>query len=302
MTKLSSLNLNLMVALDALLAERSISRAASRVGIGQSGMSKSLRRLRAHFGDELLVRVGGTYSLTPFARAIAAPLHETLSTLEETMDRRPRFDPQQDRRLFRIAASGSMEYLVLKPLIDRLLDAAPRVSFDVRLFAGPRSWKMVELGELDLCLCTLNPYWGDLSQRELYPDRVVCAVWSGNPEVGEALSLDQLATLPQAAYNWPGRDPDGREFPEWLIPHELPVRIADEHYVTRLLLLRDTRLVMFTSEKLGMSLSAIADIRTVNPPFEPESIRQGMLWHPHDTDEPAHRWLRDQLIGIGQRV
>jgi LysR family transcriptional regulator, nod-box dependent transcriptional activator len=299
---LGRLDLNLLVALHSLLTERNISRAALRTGLSQPAMSRALQRLRVNFDDELLVRVGRDYSLTPFAQELVNPLHEILVRLEHTARRRPRFNPETDEHVFRIAISDANEYLLLKPLMDRLIGTAPGVVLDVLAFAGARSWRMVEEGELDLCISSLDHYNGNLNQQVLYWDRLVYAVWSRREDIGTTITEEQLATLPHVAYNWPGHADRGRSFPERRAVDQFPVQIADEHHITRLLLLRGTGLVTMTFEKLAENLAEVADVRVVQPPGEARALRHGLIWHPRDTTAPAHRWLRQQLIEIGREL
>jgi LysR family transcriptional regulator, nod-box dependent transcriptional activator len=296
---LGRLDLNLLVALHSLLTERNISRAAHRTGLSQPAMSRALQRLRVNFDDELLVRVGRDYSLTPFAQELVNPLHEILLRLEHTSRRRPRFDPATDTHTFRIGTSDANEYLLIKPLVDRLIGAAPGIQLDVLAFAGAQTWRMVEEGELDMCISSLDHYSGHLNRQALYRDRLVYAVWSMREDVGDQLTEAQLESLPHVAYNWPGHADRGRSFPERRAVDEFPVQIADEHHITRLLLLRRTQLVTMTFEKLANSLAEIAEVRVVQPPAAARVLHHGMIWHPRDTTAPAHRWLRQQLTEIG---
>jgi DNA-binding transcriptional LysR family regulator len=222
-----------------------------------------------------------------------------LLRLEHTSRRRPRFDPETDTHTFRIGTADANEYLLLRPLLDRLIGRAPGITLDVLAFAGARTWRMVEEGELDLCISSLDHYNGHLNQHPLYQDRLVYAVWAKREDVGERLTQEQLATFPHVAYNWPGHADRGRSFPERREVEEFPVQIADEHHITRLLLLRGTGLVTMTFEKLALNLAELADIRVVQPPHPARVLRHGMIWHPRDTTAPAHRWLRQQLVEIG---
>src|SRR5215471_10447572 len=102
---LAQIDLNLLVSLDALLAERHVTRASERVGLSQPAMSSALARLRILFGDELLVRVGREYQLTELALELREPLRQLLQLAEETVQRRPSFNPATDRRVFTVVAS-----------------------------------------------------------------------------------------------------------------------------------------------------------------------------------------------------
>ena len=125
---LSRLDLNLLVAFDALLTERSVTRAAARIGLGQSAMSHNLARLRTLFGDELLTRGAEGMRPTPRALALADPVHVTLAQIQAAVLQRDAFDPSTAERAFRIGLADSIEVAVIPGLLARLHAIAPAVS------------------------------------------------------------------------------------------------------------------------------------------------------------------------------
>jgi DNA-binding transcriptional LysR family regulator len=280
--------------------ERNISRAAVQVGVSQSAMSKTLGRLRTLFGDDLLVRAGQEYHLSPFAEEILPELREALLTLERTLTRRPQFDPRVDEHVFRISAIDALEYLLLKPLIDLVTASVPGVSLEILDVAGEETLDKIRSGEIDLALTAVEYPKNDLSQQDLFPDRRVCAVWAGLPGIGDTLTMEQLLSLPHAAYDWAGWDRHGGEYPEWSWMGQLPVRVTDVRLLMRLFMLRGTNLVTFTWEAMARSVAEMADIRVVEPPFSTPTTRHRMLWHPRNTSDPANQWLRDRLIEIAK--
>src|SRR5215208_4035317 len=146
---LAQIDLNLLVSLDALLTERHVTRAADRVGLSQPAMSSALARLRVMFGDELLVRVGREYQATALAHDLEEPLGQLLQLAEETVQRRPSFDPASDKRVFTIVASDYSAYLALRPLLTLVSKEAPGVTIQIRRAATPeleRSEAALKLG------------------------------------------------------------------------------------------------------------------------------------------------------------
>src|SRR5688572_4982858 len=124
---LASVDLNLLVALDAILAERHLTRAGERLGLTQPTMSHTLSRLRRLFDDDLLMRIGRDYELTPLAQELREPLRDILKNIEQTIERRPNFDPKTDERLFTVGASDYATYLVFQPALARIENEAPGV-------------------------------------------------------------------------------------------------------------------------------------------------------------------------------
>ena len=140
---LSRIDLNLLVARDALLTERSVTRAAARVGLGQSAMSHNLARLRALFGDELLTRGPEGMRPTPRALALADPVRIALSQIEALVSRDEAFDPRTAERLFRIGLPDSTEVPLGPALLAHLCEAAPGVR--LRLYSTDRLRLLDEL-------------------------------------------------------------------------------------------------------------------------------------------------------------
>src|SRR6266542_2632100 len=117
---LTELDLNLLVALEALLVERNVTKAGERIGLSQPGMSAALSRLRRHFDDELLVRVGRDYELTPLAQELCGPLEELIADMERVLDQRATFDPSTATRTFKICLSDYAMLVLVHPLLERL--------------------------------------------------------------------------------------------------------------------------------------------------------------------------------------
>ena len=128
---LAGVDLNLLVALDALLAERSVTRAAERVGLSQPGMSNTLARLRKLFGDPLLVREGLTLVPTPRAESLRQPVADALSLIQHALDDRPGFDPAADQATFTVSCSDYSLLMLIGPLVRRLAAAAPGLTIQV---------------------------------------------------------------------------------------------------------------------------------------------------------------------------
>jgi DNA-binding transcriptional LysR family regulator len=147
---LSRLDLNLLVAFDALLTERSVTRAAARVGLGQSAMSHNLARLRTLFGDELLTRGAEGMRPTPRALALADPVRVTLAQIQAAVLQRKAFDPATAERIFRIGLADSIEVAVIPSLLARLRKEAPSVSLRLRSINRYSVLEELDTGKLDL--------------------------------------------------------------------------------------------------------------------------------------------------------
>ena len=294
---LSQVDLNLLVALDALLAERNVTRAGERVGLSQPAMSSALSRLRRLFQDELLVREGREYHLTSLAQDLRGPLQDILHLIDETIEKRPAFDPTVDRRTFTIIASDHMAYLVLQPLFTRLATEAPGVTLQIHPLIPP-----IDSGEADLSI-SYDHALPNIESQILFRDRWVCAVWSGNADVGESMTMAEYKALPHLGYGETVRELTGlADRTASLLYPERHVAVSVETFFLLPFLLQGTKMVAFIHEGLGRRLAAISDIRLVEPPFEIPMMAEAMFWHPRYTADPAHRWLREQVAAAARAV
>jgi LysR family transcriptional regulator, nod-box dependent transcriptional activator len=291
---LAQIDLNLLVALDAILDERHLTRAGDRLGLSQPTMSHTLSRLRRLFGDELLVRVGREYYLTPLAAELVEPLRDVLKKIELTIERRPMFNPARDERAFTIAASDYATYLVLQPAIQRIQREAPGVSLEVQPLGRAASAR-VEAGEIDLAIWpeVLGP---DVPHEVLFQDRWVGVVWSKHPDVEETLSMDQYLDLPHVAYGSSLHDITGIADKAMYETHpEARIAVTVESFFLLPFLITNTPLIALVHARLARRLAGMADIKVVQPIFETPTISEAIFWHPRLTTDPAHRWLRAVL-------
>ena len=191
---LAGVDLNLLVALDALLTERSVTRAGQRLSITQSAMSGALGRLRGLFGDELLVRSGQSMRLTAFAESLQVPLREALAQLEGTIFSRSSFDPQREQRTFTLSATDYTSFVLLSRFQAAL--AAMRTQVRVRVVTSDvgGSIPRLEAGEIDLAILPADfRRFSGLSSQRLFDERFVPTIWTQNQAVSEPLTFEALA-------------------------------------------------------------------------------------------------------------
>ena len=164
---LNQFDLNLLVALDALLMEKSVTRAGVRMHLSQSAMSDPLARLRRAFEDDLLVPIGRRMDLTPLGRELVQPVRDILLQIRNTMTTRAKFDAATSERHFSIAVSDYVTTILLQELLQRLASSAPHATFDLQPI-GPRAIEDLERGHLDFLIAPrgyespLHPHRGPL--------------------------------------------------------------------------------------------------------------------------------------------
>jgi DNA-binding transcriptional LysR family regulator len=295
---LNRVDLNLLVALDALLAERNVTRAGKRLSLSQPAMSAALARLRKMFDDPLLVRNGRQLRPTPLAESLVQPIHEILTLIEDTLSDRPAFDPATDARTFSVAAGEHSTIVLLRRLYEVLAKEAPQVRLAVRPLDS-RYAEQLARGEVDLVVLTreLAPPPADCPMQVLYTDRIVGAACRHHPDVRGDLTASQFAELPYI------RQPHGTlsAYTEAQLD-EAGLRrcttMTTESATAAAHLLRGTRLVTVLPERFGEQVADVAEIRLFRLPAELRPLSEAMYWHPRRHRDVAHQWLRDKIAAI----
>lgn len=300
--QLSSVDLNLLVALDVLLEEGSVSRAAERLHIGQPAMSATLSRLRSLFNDPLLVRRGRTLTTTPFAISLQDPLREALAQLAGVVNAGLAFDPWVDRRVFSIIASDYATLMLVKPLMDRLPEIAPHVQIHV---------SPVELGavdrvarrEADLLLIPGEVVNTALPVRKttLFDDTYVCAVDRNHPGVVEDLDPAAFSELPYLVLKV-GSLPTMAEARLDALGISRNVEMVAQSFLMAPLLLRNTSLITVIQEKLARMLMPEDTFRLIPVPVDLGLFTESMVWSRQLDPDPGHLWLRQQLEEAGAQL
>ena len=298
---LSQFDLNLLVSLDALLIERNVTRAGQRVGLSQPAMSGTLSRLRDVFKDELLVRVGRQLELTPLAQELAPQLRERLQAVEDLVNARRGFTPGSEARTFTIGASDYVVFLLLQPLVARMAELAPGIKLQfIRLEAA--SIDRLAEGAVDF---VIQPSYlqAHFPSEPLFSDRWVCAIWSGNAEVGKTLSEAQYLALPHLAFSMPN-DGAGSAADAHLSHLGVQRRIAawTESFILSPFLVRGTGMVTLVHERVARALEHAADARIIAPPYPLPEIQEVLLWNPRRTADPPHVWMREQIIAAAREI
>ncbi|SFQ69704.1 DNA-binding transcriptional regulator, LysR family [Amycolatopsis arida] len=300
--RLRNLDLNLLLALDALLEERNVSRAAHRVGVSQPSMSAALARLRRHFGDELLQRSGNRYHHTALAAQLAGRTKAALVGVQRVFDAAPDFDPAVAEREFTLIVSDYGAAVLGEHLAELVARQAPKVRLRFE-YNVPQAVDNIEdtLRAVDGIVMP-HGILSDLPTIDLYEDSWSCVVSEDNDVVGDAPTLDDLANLPWVAtYRGPtAYTPAVRQLQ--MLGIEPNVHIVVESFLAVPFLVSGTSRVAVLQTSLARRLAVAAGIRVLPCPWGVVPLKEAFWWHPlYDTD-PAHTWLRGALTDAGRAV
>ena len=294
--QLSGIDANLLVALDALLCERNVTRAARRLRMGQPGMSHALGRLRAHFGDPLLVRSGRAMVLTPRAQALAAPVREVVERMERVFSPAEVFDPATSRRSFRVVTTDHVGFVLLPHVIAPLAREAPAVDLEIRPITDESSFDLLGAGVADAVVTVADQVPSGVRRETLFTERFCCLVRADHPTVGKRLTLKQYAALPHVLIA--PRGTKGGPIDVALAEHGLTRRVAITipNFLLAPLVVESSDCVVTIAERIGRRFASTAKVRVLQPPVDLPSYAVAMIWHEKDHADPAHRWFRELVL------
>jgi DNA-binding transcriptional LysR family regulator len=300
---LSRLDLNLLVAFDALLAEGSVTRAAGRVGVGQPSMSHALGRLRRLLKDELFVRAPDGIRPTPRALALAGPLRLALSAIQETLLQERGFDPAAAERTFLLGMTDSVEVGLLPRLLAHLEVEAPKVRVRVRAIDRFDVLEQLDRDRLHLGVAGLLTEGAvHHKRRRLYGTNYLCLYDPARLPLEPPLTLEDYVAIPHVLGS-PRGDAHG-VVDDALAPLGLrrTIAVATPHFAAVPFLLKGARLLATVpqraarlfAERFGLAMSPV-------PVALPDSD-VSMLWHASYDHDPAHRWLRTTVARLAAEL
>lgn len=319
--RLARIDLNLLVAFDALAREQNVTRAAERVGVTQSAMSHALRRLRELLDDPLLVRGKSGMVLTARAEALVLPLRSGLVSVDRALVRTERFDPGTARRKFRLATPDLFDLLAIPLLLEALREQAPGVDLVVTPLDARLS-DALETGEIDLCVVPrVDEFPGGapeldgsgLVRRVLFRDDFSCFCRAdhpaasekrprrGKPAVIEPLSVEAYAALSHVLVSPRGEGPGLVD--ELLAKQGLSRRVALRipHFFSALSIVEKSDLILTAPTALRLLLAPRSKVIALPAPLRLPGHAIALLWHERFSNEPGHAWLRELLVEVTQR-
>ncbi len=297
-TDIRTLDLNLLKTLDALLDERSVTRAASRLSLTQPAVSGMLNRLRDYFDDPLFIRA--PHGIIPTARAdgLAEPVKRILAEIEVLLQPTA-FDPMSARLTFTVAATDYALRAVMVPFIAALKTRAPAVRLRVVPVEPDRLAVQMEQGKIDVALLTPGTTPGELHSRALYDESYVCMMRAGHPDSGQPLTLERFCALEHVLVSYEGESFHG------VTDDALEQTGRTRHVglsVSSFLVLPE---ILAMSDMIAVVPKRMAENRhgmvICPPPLPIAGFTKSMAWHGRTHRHPAQVWLRGLLLETSQR-
>ncbi|WP_435171243.1 LysR family transcriptional regulator [Falsirhodobacter sp. 1013] len=291
--RFKNLDLNLLAALDLLLTERNVSRAAEKMKITQSAMSNALSRLRAYFGDDLLVQVGRRLELTPRAEVLVEPVRDILVRVEASIIAAPDFDPRTSDRLFRILAS---DYTVMTLLADFLHIAGQGALQFQFLPQTDQPDRVLERGEADLLVIPENYASQEHPMEILFEESFVAVVDRAHPRISEILTLDAFLRERHAVM-LPSIDvPSFESQAIQALGIRRNVDVVSFSFLALPALVVGTDRIAILHRRLAKRVIRTLPLKMLELPFAIPKMRQCAQWHSYRSNDPAIRWLRETVV------
>jgi DNA-binding transcriptional LysR family regulator len=303
-------DLNLLTYFDVLMRERNVSRAAEKMNISQPAMSNSLKRLRQHFGDPLLVRTSNGMEPTEKALLLEPLVRQSLNSAEEALSPKETFDPKSSSRLFRLLVSDYAEGALLSVLVTHLQKHAPNVALDI-LTLSDGSFQDLEKGAIDLAINRFDSIPQSFYKRLVWQDSFSCLLTKGHP-LSKNNTLEKYL---EQEHIWVSKTGIGvgtgmsqTSDKGWVddalaeLGYERNISVFTRHYQIIPLLIKQTNLVATMPTRAAMLYKGDPDLEIITPPFAIPSIEINMVWSPILHNNSAHRWIRQTLVNLAEKL
>ncbi len=301
--KLSGVDANLLPALDALLQERNVTRAALRLGVGQPAVSHSLARLRNHFHDELLVLRGRTYFLTEKGEKLAEVVKNATRAMAAVFEEPPGFEASTSSSRFVVACSDLLGFIILPELLRTLQSEAEHLEVELRAPSTGSKESLLERG-VDLALGIFEGVPPSMNQEAIYEDAAACVVREDHGGIGDHLTLEAYGDLPHLEIG-----PTFDSIPELHVERALAalgkrrrVTLRTPYFLLAPRILERTDHVATLPASAAELFAKMARLRVLSPPVDLPTYKFSQIWWNNRNEDRGHAWLREHVASIYRRA
>jgi DNA-binding transcriptional LysR family regulator len=315
------IELGALRCLIALMRERSVTRAAQRLGVSQPAASHILAGLRRRFGDLRFVRSAGGMLPTPRALEIAEEAARIVDAVDRLAGEWRRFDPATDRCAFAITVPEYFERVLAPPLLARLQAEAPGVAVELRAPNPDLSRGWLDSGEVDFRIAWIHDPWPESRFARLPEDRFVCLVRRDHPQIGGRLHLEEFFDLPHVrpaiAVKARSLQADGgtlsleqylgvahrvRDRARRHAGRRIRVVMLAQSFATLPQLVAQSDAIATVPLRLARTIDPRLPVRVVRPPLALPPLQGALYWHERTNADPRHRWFRRLLIDVARQT
>ncbi|RJG09144.1 LysR family transcriptional regulator [Pseudomonas cavernicola] len=295
---LNKVDLNLFIVFDAIYTEANLTRAGQIVGITQPAVSNALARLRETFNDPLFVRTAQGMVPTPMAQNIIGPVRNALSLLRVSVQESRTFNPLQANKTYRISMTDLTEEVILPPLFQRLRRLAPAIQIESFLSKRRETTKELAAGRLDFAVDAPLNTDPQVRHVKLLADRYVCAIRKGHPLAKDKLSLDEYMSLTHIHISSRRSGLGYVDLTLGKMGIQRKIALRSQHYLMASTVMQSTDMAITVPERFARRHG----LHYVGLPVEVPPVETHLYWHESTDQDPANRWMREQIIEIAQQV
>lgn len=301
--RLNRLDLNLLVALDALLTERSITRAAEKIHLSQPATSGALSRLREYFGDELLVRVGSKMKPTPLGESLANPVHNILIQIQATVDKGIEFEGEESDRCFRFLLSDYTSTTIMADVARKLAKEAPKIKLEF-FMPTDEPEDALEKENVDFLIMPTRILSKKHPIQELYHDEFVCLVCEDNPVVKEKLTLERFLDMGHVSIHLGSKLTKSQDqiilFEQYGLEPRIEITASTFNAIPQYL--PGTHRIATTYRKMAENWCQYLPLTILPLPVEIAPVPCGIQWHQYRDLDPGIQWMRKFILDIAQNT
>jgi DNA-binding transcriptional LysR family regulator len=299
--KLGAIDLNLLMVFDAVMQDRSVTRAGERLGLSQPAMSHALTRLRHMLKDELFVRSPKGMVPTPRAEQIAVPVRAALEGFQQALEPME-FEPSNATQTFRVAVDNYAAIVLVGPLVSRIIKIAPGVTMDFRASGTLNLPDLLDRAEIDLAIGSFAEQGERFSHKRLLQDEFVAVLRKNHPmTTARELSLDRLAALPHLEIS--SINPPTGFIEKALARRKLKRRIAlRAPFLSAVRILAASDMVAVLPKRIAEELVRYRPLVIAALPHPSPIIETAMIWPRRMDNQPAHCWLRDHIAKLSDAL
>lgn len=295
---LHKVDLNLFIIFDAIYTEANLTRAGQIVGITQPAVSNALARLRETFNDPLFVRTAQGMVPTPMAQNIIGPVRQALQLLRVSVQESRTFDPQQASKTFRISMTDLTEAVLFPPLFQRLRRLAPHVKIESMLARRRETTKELAAGQLDFALDAPLNTDPQVRHVRLLEDRFVCAMRPGHPMAKDILNMEQYLSLSHIHISSRRNGLGMIDLALGKLGMQRNIVLRSQHYMMAAQVVQHTDMVVTVPERFACR----HNLHQAALPVELPPLETHIYWHETTDQDPANRWMREQMLEIAQQI
>ena len=298
---LLKLDLKLLLALQALLEERNVTRAGERVGLSQSATSHALSRLRQVFHDPLLVRSGQDMLTTPRAEALIEPLQNILVNIEQLIQP-PIFDPKTAKGTIHIASSDYSTCVILPTVVKQIEQEAPHLNLVCQHWSS-ESFDFLKDGTLDIGFVALSILQDQQFHcQELFTDDLVCVVRAAHPVLEQGLTLESFVSYSHALVSIPQSSKSYIDTALEALGMQRRIMLKVAHFFAAPLIVAQSNLILLTPRRVATLFAQFANLAMLESPIKMQDYSYGQIWHPRHQNDLQHLWLRKLIVAETQKL